>query len=614
MAILIIRALGPLLVAGDASASGADLATARRRVGDLLVPYIPATALRGAVRIQMEALLRGTGKPVVDPYPLDEPGSAVPEDDLIASLFGYSGPADEREQVVQNAKMGAREGLLRFGDALPLDPRAAAEAIRVRPGLEIDDDLGAAADRKLYFRELVELGTDLIFHAPLDHTGIEGESLKALKAAVAATDSLGAGKSKGGGAIEIRWLEGDAPQGVSVVQGGAEARRARLLITLLEPARFGDGGPLGNHQGTRAYIPGATLWGAIAWTLLRHHRTVPESKEFRALFLDPQAARFGDALPVGSEQSEPVVAPATLQEDRKSESRTDVLVHELARDRVESVLKDRQSLLALRADDGDQRLDPVDDCRGAKHLVRRTRTRVSIDRESGTAADSRLFSIDQIEPTDREGLPVRFVSWIEGISPAGVELLSKLEGLPIALGSGRNHGLGAVAMEVRLLPEVPERRVKADVHALTREVDREARELARRAGLRLEDVGQDRPLLPLLALVAQSDYVWTDPEKAHPLDELGERQEEGGVTLVRRFFRSAQVGGFDQRPDRNGPLKPLLPAIGAGSVFVYELATEALAGLADILASLRRGVGQRTEWGCGRFALHSIHGPQGAKE
>src|SRR5262245_51067490 len=117
---------GHLLVAGNQDlALGVDLTTARRFQEGLLVPYIPATALRGAVRMQLEALLAGAGEPGVDPYPLDR---GVPPEKLggpVARLFGYSGKSGERTH--------SREGSLRFGDALPTDPLRAIQALRVRP-------------------------------------------------------------------------------------------------------------------------------------------------------------------------------------------------------------------------------------------------------------------------------------------------------------------------------------------------------------------------------------------------------------------------------------------------------------------------------------------------
>ncbi|MEA2600058.1 MAG: hypothetical protein QOF89_1050 [Acidobacteriota bacterium] len=600
MPTLEVHVMGPLLVAGDASALGADLATARRFDGERLVPYIPATALRGAVRLQLEALLHGNGRSAVGPYPLDEEKGAVEPDDAVARLFGYSGRKDERT--------GSRPGQLRFGDALPLDPIKAADAIRVRPGLEIDDATSTAADRKLFFREMAEVGTDLVFRAPLDLRDVSAEDEALLRVAVGTTDALGAGKAKGGGAIEIRWLE-EKDEVRTVVQGSGPTSRARLLITLREPAHFGDGGPLGNHHATRTYIPGATIRGGIAWALLNHHKTTAESPGFQTLFIGRDAASFGDALPVGFPAEEPVLLAATRREERGTHATDDVLIRELSRERIGRLLAEGGSPLVLRSDDGDRRFDPVPDARPASHLVKRTRTRVSIDRRTGAAAEGKLFSIEQIEPTTTGGQPTRFVSWVEGIPEDGAALLTKLDGLPIALGAGRNHGLGQAALELRFEGPVLSERAGELVRTLSDAVDQAARSLASRAGLDVSDL----PLGVLyLALVAQSDYVPASDRNRHPLAEpvFSERFQRN--LPVRCFLRSGAAGGFDERPNRSGPLKDLLPAIGAGSVYVYEIENESLAEIEDVLAILRRGVGRRVECGCGRFSLHTGTGLEGA--
>ncbi len=598
MPTLEIKVVGPLLVAGDASVLGADLSTARRLIDGRSVPYIPATALRGAVRIQLEALLRGAGRGAVGPYPFTGSKVATQPDDAVARLFGYSGPDGEREH--------AREGQVRFGDALPVDPVRAAEAIRLRPGVEINDQTSAAADQKLFFREVADVGCDLVFHAPVEVDElVTPEDAKHFRAAVEATDALGAGKAKGGGALEIRWVDEGEPIGAVVSGDPATARRARLSITLLEPAHFGDGGPLGNHQATRTYIPGATIRGALAWALIRQDREVANSPAFQELFVSPNAASIGDAILVEGAGSEAFILPATRREHRGSAATDDVLVRELARERGERALVgkvDKKGLLALRADDGETRFDPIASARPEAKLLRRTRTRVSIDRESGAAADGRLFSIEQIESTTVAGESACFVSWIEGIPPSGAELLAKLEGLPIAFGAGRNHGLGRAAVELRLetetaIPGGPER-----VLALSAEIESQVLGLAKRLHLDRSEIG---PGSLVLAVVAQSDYVPTSSDAPHPLAEAALTGRLSASMPVRRFLRAGAVGGFDQRPDRPGPLKELLPTIGAGSVFVYDIERASLAELDEILATLRRGVGRRVESGCGRFALHS---------
>lgn len=601
---------GHLLVAGGQSSDlGIDLSTARRYDGQRWVPYIPATALRGAVRIQLEALLAGDQRPGTDPYRADREGTTGNFEDSVARLFGFSGLRGERQ--------GAGEGALRFSDALPIDGKLAALAFGVRPGVQLDDYTASAEDKKLYFREVAEVTSEpLVFQASLavDCSKLQPGDFNALRAAVETTESIGAGKSKGGGDVAIDWLEEEDDSGARVEGSPTGATRARLLLTLLEPAHFGDGGPHRNHHATRSYVPGATLRGAIAWALLRADRTRPESAGFKSLFLEGPPASFGDGLLVHDASREPVLLPATARESRARKELRDVLVSELARERVNRVLQDEGKGIYIRADDGDDRLDPVSHTRPASGLMRRTRTRVSIERWTGTAEDGRLFSIEQLEPwlSSEDGdsaRPARFVSWVEGLKQDAADLLSRIDGLPLLVGAGRNHGLGLVQVEVRFERELamePLKRIKD----LGRRIDEQAAQYAALAGCSAPGPSRSLPLV----LVALSDYVPTARgDAAHPLAEpeaisLG----NGSLEPVRQFLNPGSSGGYDQRPKNGAPLKDLMPAVGAGSVYVYDLAEDGLADLLDrLLPLLRRGVGRRTDSGCGRFGLFE---PQAAKE
>lgn len=594
MPTLEITLQGHLLVAGGQAADlGVDLSTARRFDGEGWGPYIPATALRGAVRQQLEALLQGADEPATGPYPEERPRG----DDTVARLFGQSGPLRERG--------GALEGALRFGDALPADPGAALRALSVRPGLEIEDDFGSAAQAKLYFREVAEVAAEpLVFRAPLQVFDAREEDVDRLRAAVAATDALGAGKSKGGGAVSIRWIEEAGSEGARVTGDSKTAGRVRLVLNLTEPAHFGDGGPQGNHHATRTYIPGATVRGALAWALLRAKKLSAESPEFRALFLDESSpVSFGDALLALDPDAGPTLHPATRRKRRGSgKVRDDILVRELARDRVNRLLESRG--VYLRADDGSDRYDP-EPARPFDELIRRRRTRVSINRATGAAAEGKLFSIEHLEPwllpskedgkTERR--PAKFVSFVEG--PAGaLRHLALLAGVPVLIGAGRNHGLGQVEVEARFeAAPPPDGLIEiAAVKDLARRIDQCAAQLAKRAGLSGADA--ETGVLTLV-LVALSDFVPTDLERSHPLAET----ELADLTPARRFLHPGASGGYDQRPGR-APLKELVPAVGAGSVFIYDVEETRLErALAGLLALLRRGVGRQLQSGCGRFGL-----------
>ncbi|HEX3532160.1 MAG TPA: RAMP superfamily CRISPR-associated protein [Thermoanaerobaculia bacterium] len=591
-----IALTGPLLIAGgQSSPHGVDLATAQRFDGTGWTPYIPATALRGAVRIQLETLLAGARRPVVGPYVLEEaPGRRAEDhkDNPVARLFGFSGPKGRRN--------GAHEGCLRFGDALPADADRARRALRVRPGVELDDATAAAADQKLFFREVAEISAEpLLFEAVLDTGKAREDDLDLLRAAVETTDALGAGKSKGGGAVAIEWIDGEPREAGAVHGDAAAATRAKLLFTLHEPANFGDGGPQGNHQGTRSYVPGATVRGAVAWALVRAG-VDPEGEGFQRLFVR-EPARFGDALPVPEPTADPAVRPATERELRGAKTVHDVLAAELARDRVNARLAG--SGLYLRTDDGDQRFDPAP-ARPVYDVVRRTRTRVSIDRATGTAADGRLFSIEQIEPW-RAGSPPRrtlFAAWVEGLEKEGAALLHRAADLPVLLGAGRNHGMGRAELTVYFATDPDPAGAAAHVHALAARIETLAAGLAARAGLAWTASGA--ATVPV-ALVAQSDYVPTDAAAPHPLAEpemavlAGTEAAEGPV---RRYLHTAATGGYDQR--HAGSLRDLVTGPGAGSVYIYEINAGALTEwLRDALPRLRRGVGRQTEHGCGRFTL-----------
>jgi CRISPR-associated Csx10 family RAMP protein len=595
-----IRLHGHLLVSGNQALDlGVDLATVRRFHKGEEIPYIPATAIRGAVRIQLEALLAGIGETDVGPYVLDERPGTIAESyhGIVARLFGFSDRTGERS--------GSKEGCLRFSDGLPRDPARACQALAVRPGLELEDQTAAAADQKLFFRQVVEAADEpLVFEASLGLGSTAQEDIAKLRAAVESTDALGAGRAKGGGFIEIHWIddppaecETDVTETPEIAQ---RVTRAQLILTLEEPAHFGDGGPRGNHHATRTYIPGATVRGAIAWALLRNGIS-PDDSDFRRLFVDDPAS-FADALLAADPEVEPLVVPVTAQEQRGTHTLRDILPTELARERINRALEG--SGRYLRLDDGLVRFDPVER-RPARNLLRRTRTRVSIDRHTGAAADNRLFSIEQVEPwlarTDESEptRPARFSGWVEGLAPEATKLLVRAASLPILLGGGRNHGLGRARLEVRLADDPALDEPEKTVLSLAELVDREAASLAKRAGITLESADGPVPL----ALVARSDYAPGERDRPHPLAERDLAETGGDLPLARSFFHSAAVGGYDQLR-REGSLKDLVPAVGAGSVFVYTIDREELGNwLGAMLPRLRRGVGRWTESGCGRFGL-----------
>ncbi len=259
----------------------------------------------------------------------------------------------------------------------------------------------------------------------------------------------------------------------------------------------------------------------------------------------------------------------------------------------------------LRSDDGDARFDPVP-ARPDPGLIRRLRTRVSIDRHTGTAADGRLFTIEQVEPwlapkNHQKPRRTTFVCRVENLDQSAAELLALAADLPILIGAGRNHGMGRALLQVHFEAEETIENAELRVLKLTGLVRQEAVRLARHAGLpHPEDAANHGQAV--LALLALSDFVPSHPEAAHPLAELAEPGLQD-IHPLRRFLNPGQVGGYNQLVE-GGALKDLAPSVGAGSVFVYRIQRQGLTPLLDrLLPRLRRGVGRDCASGCGRFGL-----------
>lgn len=613
MAVLEIILDGSLMIAGGKSAGlGIHLSTLTRRSGRLEVPYIPATALRGAIRLQMEALLRGAELDVACPFP-DESlpeGQVFQPKDMVARLFGYAGRPDDRD--------GSGAGLLRFTDALPLEPVAATARLRIRAGVALDRYSGSAADQHLYFKEECAAGGAIVFQASVTYMGPLAQKEKQwLRAAAESTEAIGAGRSSGGGEIRIRWQE-DKPAIKHVIRGDAgTAERARLCLRLLEPAIFGDGQMLGNHRGTRLFPRGSSIRGALAWALIRAG-LVPaqhthEDPGFHALFLENVS--FGDGLPVPEPDSEPIIRPATTREARTRQERPfkDVLVRELARERLNRRIEDGGGNRYLGIDDPCYRPDPAP-ARALDGLVVRTRTRVSLDRYSGSAAFGKLFSFECLDPffanpnPDRDPVPLSFVSRIENLNPRAARLLEQMGDTTLLIGGGLQHGMGLARIHLEFLQQAPadwERLVKDGQRRIGKLADRLDTEVTRLAsnlgiGSQGDSAGDGQPLV----LVARSAFI-TAPNEDHPLA----RWAEWAGQPVRQFLNRETVGGFNQRyhgdTSRKGPFKTQYQAIGAGSVFVYQVASQNLEKLLRLaLPKLRRGVGLNGPCGCGRFELY----------
>lgn len=572
-----LKPKGGLLIAGGGAASPyVDDATLRDNEG---VPFVPATALKGAIREQAERLL---GR------------------DAARSLFGGEGPEEGQGEP----------GRVRIGPAVVEDP-AVRERFRagfgyeVRTSVSIDRRTRRAAERRLFTREIVApFIDDLVFFADLDDSALAQDERRMLHMAIEAVFALGHSRTSGMGGVQLRVVRQPAGPAAAAVE---LPREERFLLELEAASELCLGGSLspGNDYATEPFIPAATLRGALVGAALRTRCITGDqtgTESFRELLLDPeQCLRIGDALPAADERL-PRFAPFTLRTCK---------LHGAEHGHGDGLV--RGALQVLLAGHGifvqaDQRC-PV--CRGRTEAapplldtapaVRRVHTSVAIDRTSGRAADGKLFSLQVLE----QG--TRFLALLDNVSDAGRALVADASCQELTVGKGRGRGLGAVRVRGARLVDVaplPDRLRRLD--STVRSLLDEAAALYHTDDLRLPASSS------VVAVTLLGDLV-----PAAPAGRLAEEAllAELGLEGARILFgqvRSGRKGGFDTL---RGRLKPLTPVIRAGSVLLLHL--PAPAGelpLATLARLERHGAGARRDEGFGwlRFS-DDIHQPGWSK-
>lgn len=623
---ILVRPLSPLLIGGySAPSHGGDRSGARDERGR---PMIPASALRGALRIELERLLRGRDgddAACSANVALRAGGGSLETrcDCPVCRLFGIEGEGS---------------GLLRLEDAVL--PEEAGAAVTVRSQVGVSRTTRSAVPAQLAFMEALEPAGSgnrtpalrasgrLVPRGTRD-TDLD-DDLRNLRAACRALTGLGGGKARGLGWVEceLRETEEDEPRSATAVDLPSGVRALRVSFTAEAPLHFGAGRPLGAFHPTRTSAPGSTVRGALAFALLEHGLCRPDEAVFQELVTPaPTGASFGTARAPSD------VPLATRRRCRPHEHIFDDLLGELLR---------RQAArcgVALTPRGGG--VCPVGECRASKAtpwpwtvssspLRKRLRTRTAINRKTGTAMDQKLYSMEVLEPAWAPGAeddgPVTLTAEVRRLSPSGAELLAGLDGREVWLGGRKSRGMGLCRVDVEALDAPEPSRARRHVDRLTRAFKKGWGLIEQGAGDRLEV----RPLGPddfLLALVLEEPWLPDDPDledAVHrgPLLPDGD-QTPDGVKPFQSFLTLTEHGRFGAREaDRHGAPESVVrgeappeTAVGAGSVYVYRVTGDLLeARLEDWVEQGFRGVGPEREIGFGRFRIRGVHDPDAQDE
>lgn|GEM_PF-3593663 len=579
-------------------------------------PVLPATALRGALRLELERLLRGMNPQGTACNSNDKdgrPDAAAQEEPCpcpVCRLFGES---------------GTFTGTLRLEDAL-LDPEAPDNALEavLRPQVAVDRRTRAAADQHLLMLEATPVFPAaaaptfrargyLIPRGPEDDKEkLEGD-LRNLQAACRALRAIGSGKARGLGWVECCVEEVATPKTPSEA---THLTPGTLEVTFeaLAPLHFGQGPPMGFFHPSQNHAGGSTVRGALAFALIERHPKVTESDGFQALFGPESATTFGSAR---GEYDQPL---RVRRKCRPGEHVFDDLVPEVLRRHA------IQHGLGLAVQPG--RACPHEGCAADKTVpwsytrakpgfLRRVRSRVALNRRTATAMDAKLYSMEVVEPHLQWGqtkTPLYLRAEIRKVPAEALPLLASLQGQEIWLGGKRSKGLGRCRVTWKAAPpELPE-----EAQAPIEELDRALREGWRAIASVAE--GNLKPLLgedewPLALLLTEP---WEpEGEGAEAALTAGPLALDGSekVVPVTAFVGLEELGRFGAvEARRYEPPKELLcgeepprQVVSPGSLYLYRVKREVLAAqLKGWLERGAEGAGRNREMGWGRFTIHGM--------
>lgn len=588
----------PLIGGWSSTPVGAHAGTAIDNAG---YPTIPATALRGALRETLEALLRandGTSMKVlvcgggdgVDPREnredpprprpclLDDGGPCV-----VCRLFGS--PNHLPMLLLGDGKYG------RSTNGRP--------ATSLRNGVAIDRSTRTAKNDLLFTYELTTPGAEHVFSAEGQLRELDSEklleSLKLLKAACSATKHIGRGRSRGFGRVDVQLIEVPDPP-PSAASLSPSTTSVRFLAKLLTPASVAFFPAAAFVRDTRDDIPGSTIRGAFGFALA--DAGLDRDPGFNELFEASTRATFDFAYPVDDLISADAAGPWPLTARRCKISPNhpvfDTLLDQIAV-RLAGGQSHQPELLSRRLPaqcpqrncgapterpDGFRRLEGP--------IGRRVITRVAIDRTTSSARHEALYSQVLLDSG------TCFEGTIRNISPNAVKLLEKGLSLPLSFGRGRARGWGQASfIQIRdgdgtTLSSLASRAENFGNHLAKRLIDLGLDELAKRA----------RSLVPITLL---------SPLLLAP----GNRDDDGAGVLSRAIgipnpqwlHKAARFGfeaGWDARAGSAGAIPAVDSTVG-GSVFVLDLGERDWTELLPALTRLEsHGVGERTHQGFGR--------------
>lgn len=609
-----IKVRTSLLVGGYSSKVFIDRVTARSPNG---MPVIPASAIKGALRIELERILRAVNQPVCDSSSPDsmcqDEGKLCPACILFGGLYS--------------------EGKLRFYDAKIEDQKwekfFEKGGYTSRAGIGVSRKVGTVKEDFLYEKEIIEPFAETEFNAKIEVLqGLTQNEIKYLKAAVKALDAIGGEKTRGLGWIEAILENEVTAKRTSPISSALTSNTILVKIIPKEPIRISFTKTTAYFYETLDYIPGSAFRGAIA-------KCIGESKGYNdSTFLDifiKAPAIFTNSYPSGRDITKrglPKPIPLSAKTcktypgfeiaiDKPKEERRhgykDVLITDfLTRLFYEELgisipLKEKceycpSSLKELPG----YYISPV---LRAEEPPRQIMTRIAINRKLSTTKEGVLYSYEAIEPIfeKKSVQPIIFIGLIKtGKGSMNFkDALAKIS--EIELGGRRNVGFGKAEIRFEEFTLDSRNEFQERLEALNQKVGELGLHLLKALGVKAPSLKDRFEKLDMgklseagefyFTVTLTSDFIPPEPD----FKEFLEKILGGEIRLKGCFINSHRVGGWN---DDLKIQKDLYMAISKGGALVFSASSTDLNNFLGKVVNLNQsGIGLRASEGFGQFSF-----------
>ena len=358
-----------------------------------------------------------------------------------------------------------------------------------------------------------------------------------------------------------------------------------LILKPISPLLIGGGMDVRNVRRSRPFIPGSVLRGSLAIEMIRASEDMPSLKEvFEELFLGDRPAMFDPLYPTYEPSDEVIPAPVTAItcKDYGPE-------HLLADTLIPRVKSDKPSRWICPKCDGG-RLERWRGfisrgkrmgCVSLSDVPRKMHVKVGLNRYTETAEEGILYALEAIEP--------KLI--FQGKLRIDEEMWGKLEeflkmrfkrvdgGYRIRVGGGRARGFGLAILSIRQSSRVSvEERVERFQEMISDPKHIYFTLTAISPVLILNRTGESEMNLP-----AEMIAGWVEPIP------------EGTMVEAEELTGWSEAWGMP---------KPILQAIGAGSVFTFRAPASKREELIPILRRIHmEGIGERRSEGLGRVSI-----------